>query len=328
MNKRRKFFIATALAFATALVCAQSGHSDKKKWTWSAEASLGFIYGRMGEYAYYDKGSSDKLSYLEWDMKPLWFYGVDLEAASEKFSFLVNLKGFVPASCGYMQDSDWLQDYQWGTGNRSVKTNYSEHDNFLTSGFSSFGEISYKFCPSEKIFVFPLFAIEYQDMYFSGRDGTAWYGKDNFYPYNAGGGYSTIQDFFGKVIDYERRDVYVWLGCRASWVFSDKWNFSVSGYVAPYVYMWSRDSHFLRSIYFVDIGYDRFCAGKLKIAANYSLKKKVSLKLEAGCLMTEEIHTSKAFQSSEKDNGYYEVDAEDGFSSEYFEYSVAVKFLF
>ena len=75
--------------------------------------------------------------------------------------------------------------------------------------------------------------------------------------------------------------------------------------------MWSRDSHFLRSLYFIDIGSDRFCAGKLKISANYSLKEKISLKLEIGKLVTGEIHTSKAYQSNERDKGYYKVDAED-----------------
>ena len=67
------------------------------------------MFGKLGEYLY-DSSDSYICSYLEWEEKSLWFFGLDAGLEHNNFQFDVAFDYTLPLACGKMYDSDWNED--------------------------------------------------------------------------------------------------------------------------------------------------------------------------------------------------------------------------
>ena len=185
----------------------RSGHYPftalTNSYAFSAAPQFGMVYGLAEEIVYPFNTKAKLLSQLLWDMKPLWYYGVELEAAPVNpeerwggFSTL-SLKFGIPAITGVMEDRDWM------SVENDALTHYSTHDN-RTRALFWFDFSAGVSLPLYSVFLLKMYAgVSYMNFAFSGEDG---YGKravraDDgiYYPIDANFEEYT---FSGKVINY------------------------------------------------------------------------------------------------------------------------------
>lgn len=323
-------FLLSAIFFnniSQAQAQVDSFHEDGS-WHLSIEPLYGIRYGTLGEYVYYSDNSNDILSYLEWDIKPLTFAGIKLEGGWKGINLKASVNFFVPSACGRMADSDFLQDYYTDNGNRSVKTNYSEHENHLDAGIAFNIELSTKFYPSSKFSIAPVIGLDYQYLSLYAENGTAWYGTNSFNAWDDVNN-RTVTKFSGRVIEYKRYELYTWLGVATEFKPFQKLYFGLSLFISPYTHIEGIDSHLLRSIYFFEIMEDCFTVFKGALSANYVLNKYVTFRCEFSGIVTREIHCTKAYTSIESATGPYIRNGSDtGASSAFFDIILSAKFNF
>jgi len=96
----------------------------------SVSPGFGMFYGKSDEIVYAPRGFVSPVhSLLVWDMKPVFYYGLQLDYVQLlnrfKFDFFssLSLKFGIPGNSGYMEDFDWLSKQN------DKLTNYSVHDN-------------------------------------------------------------------------------------------------------------------------------------------------------------------------------------------------------
>jgi outer membrane protease len=92
--------------------------------------SIGSLTGEGEDIVYRDTGSDDKLSQLLWEMKPLFYAGLDINynwlKPENKWGIFANtiFKFGFPGKTGVMEDRDWIALYY-----PDFLTHYSVHDN-------------------------------------------------------------------------------------------------------------------------------------------------------------------------------------------------------
>ena len=190
-----------AILFIIILVCicgsvyseSNSGHS------FSFDVSFGLLNGESEEIVYASGTTSDLYSRLNWDIKPLFYTGIDLEykwkAKTGRLGIFTNIgfKYCIPGYTGTAEDRDWMDNlenptYPW-------LRLYSEHECYSEKGYLldlNIGmTIDLVFDLKLKLF------LSYSMMYYS------WYTKDgsSLYPPGFFPGHSQIS---GAGIEYEQ----------------------------------------------------------------------------------------------------------------------------
>ena len=250
----RKLFILVVVLF----FCIGSNlFSKESNWSFELETASHIMWGTTGEYVYEqtDTDSYKKLSYLEWETKPIFVqdFKSSVQYKHLKFSTLFAF-GF-PAECGYMYDSDW-EDY-------TVQNCFSKSTNDLDSYFKMEGTISYAFEIS-RFHVLPFVSVGYRDVSFKGHDGYGLYA-------DKGKSYTTASrpyTFTGEVIGYETFGVQSWLGLTAQYTIG-KVQFGISGACLPFQLLYCVDNHYVTKTDYLDIVTGFFCGAKGECSVAY-----------------------------------------------------------
>jgi outer membrane protease len=101
-------------------------------YTLTMNAQFGMLWGQAEEQVFYNSDSDRLTSQLLWDVKPLWYTGMNLEfsrkdpAAGPGIFSALSVKFGIPGNSGVMEDRDWLTP-------GGDLTNYSLHNN-LSNG--------------------------------------------------------------------------------------------------------------------------------------------------------------------------------------------------
>lgn len=294
MKKRFIFLFFALNIFSTATFFAKDFSID-------IEPQFGIRYGILGEYVYGTSYSTRKdyiLSYLEWDIKPAMYAGLKLDLGLKKFHLEGSWKQLIPNFSGRLQDSDWLQDAGYRTGNTTLKTNYSNHDNHIDNGFSLCFSARYDININPTFTLSPLVEFSYAETKFTGSNGYGFYGygkndqpfsenNPSYYGYNNVNHRSTL-DFTGySVISYLRKDYFAWTGVNAKFSTRDqKFIFSIAVLFSPFAYCYAQDYHILRDTYFIDMCAGLIYGGKFKSFIQYNFSKNFGLKLTVDGLFT------------------------------------------
>lgn len=264
-------------------------------WNFGIEPIFGIRFGKEGEIVWANNskdGERYKLSELEWEYTPAWYLGGKIFANYKRFEVSSISKFFMPTHCGTMKDSDWLQDSYYGTGNTSIKTNYSESENHIHEAFDLELSFAFKFYPTYFLTLRPKISASYQRMKFRAIGGTLWYGHDeNGVAFNQNsykGSYhsydseyatmATIEDGT-TVIKYDTRNIYLWTGIQADFIPNKKIVLSLALEAAPILYMLSYDSHTLREIDYKQFSISAFFAVRPSFNAIFSFNDFISLAL-------------------------------------------------
>lgn len=332
----KRVFLAIAAFFAL----VTTSFAEENLFGFSFEPIMGLRNGVVNEFVYLDNTVTKEeyhLSQLDWNIKNSFYAGCAADLRIQKFHFGVNLKSFATNTNGTIEDSDWMQDACYKTGNTSTKTNFSKHDETLDKWFSISLEGRYEFSPLSFWTISPTIGFTYETFSLTGTDGKGWYGFNSdrkrqtslndgyFYSYDSA--YKSDLIFTGNIIRLEHKDYYVWLGFSTKFTTPDEhWVFYADFSVAPYTYMLVRDSHYLK-MYYVDIVEQNFSAFKAATFVQFKFNKMFAVKLAVSGLLTTELKGIE-YTSPTYDGKYKRNDAVIGAAAKYFDIQLSGSFTF
>ena len=133
----KKYLFMLAIVFFSASLFAFSfPDPDAIDWNLSVEPLFGCKIGELGEYVYQQncRYSDNKLSELNWDIKPAVYLGAKIAGGWKGIGLSTYVTGAIPKRSGIVMDSDWLNKQYANAENYLYKTNYSESDNYSDRG--------------------------------------------------------------------------------------------------------------------------------------------------------------------------------------------------
>ncbi|MBB5225002.1 omptin family outer membrane protease [Treponema ruminis] len=310
---------------------------DEKKsaFSLSVEPLFGMRWGQINEYVFLKESyfKRDKLSELNWEIKPEWYYGAKISGGWKNIFLETGFKIGIPMRSGKMMDSDW-QNIQFAAedGGNTWKTNYSESKNYLEEDFQFSVKAGYDFHLYQIVKIKPAVAFDYQTIKFMGKGGTGWYGKSMnqagapYYHYSDTS-HQEIKDFSGrKVIGYRRVADYLWLGSDFSIDLPMNFEANTGFFFAPYVYAVSYDNHFLKSVDYADLTYGYFAAFKWNLGLSYTIAKRHSILFNANYFFMRVLRGEDYSKSSSKNSYDLASGYEGGAGARYFDMTLSYRF--
>ena len=222
--------------------------NDKSGHTLALSVSLGALAGDTEEIVYIDGTSRDRLSLLIWEIKPLFYAGLDIHYGwQSKRTFLgafsdVNLKFGIPAKTGVLEDRDWFDSSEntypyW-------LTHYSEHENKTKAAvlLDFRAGVSFKLNYGLKLSSF----LSYSLMFYSWDASSGSY----LYPWTGGHSYNTSSE---KVITYKQQWHIVSPGVSFSGAFNRFFGLELSLKLSPLIWLVSVDDHIKTNTVYTDM---------------------------------------------------------------------------
>lgn len=309
--------------------------SETKFFSFSIEPLFGVKIGQVDEYVFWNNCdyADDKLSELNWEIKPEYFAGAKLSGeiynAFIETSFSFGFSG----KTGKMLDSDW-QNIQYQNQEENLyKTNYSESDNYLLHDFSFDLKLGYNFQFAKgkpiQFSVKPFASIQVKNIKFDGNGGTAWYGAD------LGGYYAEWNDWenqssssgplSGKVISYERSNFITWLGFYAGADLGKHFSASAGFKVSPYLYAESLDNHHLSYTDYLDKTPGFFKAFEWNLGFAFRINENHAVLLNGEYFLMSMIRGDDYLKASYENVFVKDSRADGGAAERYFSFSLSYR---
>jgi len=219
--------------------------SAEKSYCFSLGPQFGFVSGHTKEYVYPVLGETNGefLSELTWDMKPVFYFGIQAEFSrvnimnSPGFFSSFSFKIGIPADSGVMEDRDWLYPAN------DKLTRYSCHTNRTNEFFLMDAAVGFSFPVKSLLYLNPFIGGSWMRFVFTGRNGYGIY--NDWYPKE--------QDFSGKkVIRYQQDWLLLSIGFSAGTNIFYPFSFAVSFKISPLTYCSATDNHLERDMTFRD----------------------------------------------------------------------------
>jgi outer membrane protease len=226
-----------------------------RRFSFAVAPLFGMLYGQSEEIVYPFNTRADYLSQLTWDMKPLFYYGAQLDMTYHNpvrewgtFAALAFRAG-IPGETGRMEDRDW-QSIE-----NSALTNFSSHINQTTGFFWIEGGAGFCFPALSRYQFRASLNASYMYFAFAGQDGYATYARAK---QPDGGTYYSISDspssytFSGNVINYRQHWVIVAPALAASARFLTHFSGELSFKISPLIFCTDEDEHLATQTVFRD----------------------------------------------------------------------------
>jgi outer membrane protease len=206
---------------------------DEKKYNFSVGWQTGFVYGQAVEIVYHipEATKGELLSELLWDMKPVFYLGVqfDFNYAVLKidpgFFSSLSFKAGIPHDSGNLEDRDWKPH---GNGNL---TDFSTHINKTLNlmWLDAVIGVGASLPKLPDFYIKPFISFSWMHFSFSGRDG-----------YRE---IPTKYTWSGEVIRYKQDWFFIGGGIAAGVKILNPFNFELSVHISPLTYCDATDEH-------------------------------------------------------------------------------------
>jgi hypothetical protein len=183
-----------------------SQNKAEKNYGFSISPQTGFFYGQALEYVYPESGETkgEFLSELKWDMKPVYYFGLQLNFGKINVMSSAGFFSSLSFKAGIPMDSGVIEDRDWNSHINDELTHFSSHTNRIIQFFSQDFTIGASIPVKSYLYINLFINSTWMRFAFTGRDG---YGK---YAREMAGNYSyySIDDnpkeiiFIGDVISY------------------------------------------------------------------------------------------------------------------------------
>jgi len=243
-------------------------NQETRKYGFSLGPQFGAVYGQAFEYVYPTTTKGDLLSELIWDMKPVFYSGLqvdfnrtDLFSGPGFFSSLSIKAGF-PGDSGIMEDRDW------DSKENDALTHFSSHTNRTEEFYWFDAAIGGTFPVGQLFFVKAFISGSFMRFSFTGRDGYGVYARkksDNIYhPINDD---PVLHNFYGKtVITYEQNWYIISAGGSIGTQLFYPFLFELSFKTSPFSYCAAKDNHVEKNTLYLDFsGWGQFIEPELKV---------------------------------------------------------------
>jgi len=215
-----------------------------KPYDFSLAAHAGIMYGTAYEIVYHER-SDEYLSELQWELKPLFFMGIDIVLEPVQtwgFFTRFGIKAGFPAVSGTMEDRDWV-DTPGILSNFSSHTNKNQATTLLTldAGFS--------FPVRERFFLRPFVSFDYIFLKMKGLNGYYSYADYDW----------EIRPLSGPVISYSQNWFIFSPGFSLGFTLN---RFTIKGAikVTPFILCIGNDDHIL-----TETSYTDYMRGKIAV---------------------------------------------------------------
>lgn len=257
MEKRRKgasviIFDMKKTGFFVVFTILTSFCFGGEKFKFSVSSEGGMMFGQINEYVLVNNVSDSlyKLSELNWELKPLYYAGAELDfSAWDKLCVGLEGKIGLPVVVGKMIDRDWMNIDTYPE--HAYATNYSEHDNLLYSYSNGKIHAGYQFYIGDLFAVTPQVSFQYQEFIFIGQHGTGSYGKSvnsrYQYPYDdEDESHLDAKDWSSRqrVITYQQRQFIPYAGINLRKDFENGIGISFLAELSPYTWIIANDKHY------------------------------------------------------------------------------------
>jgi outer membrane protease len=212
----------------------QAYSEDEKNYNFSVGWQTGFVYGRAVEIVYPvpEATKGELLSELLWDMKPVFYLGVQFDF---NYAILKKTPGFFSSlsfKAGIPRDSGNVEDRDWMSNVNSDLTHFSTHTN-KTLNFlwlDALIGVGASLPKLPDVYIKPFISFSWTRFSFSGRDGS---GKH----------YGVNVSWSGEVIRYKQDWLLISGGFAAGTKILNPLTFEISFRISPFTYCDATDEH-------------------------------------------------------------------------------------
>lgn len=269
----------------------------------------GISYGQFNEHIYSSSDSSIQRSLLEWETKPLVFFGLGAKSSYKNISIDFHGNASVPTFCGTLKDSDWNE-----TG--KIKYIYSLLDEKVENAYSVSVSLSYNFDIEQVIRVSPVFFAEYSCLKIKSSNGEGWFASSSYSStgedeaWNSGyARYYKEGQLYG--INYEKKSISCFSGIKIGANFTESFYCELGLFLSPFSRFQVYDTHLngTSTPYKLNqyaTGY--FSAYKMSFTSTYKISRKIDLDFSADFTSSDILksplyhnyYSSKAEKSNQK----------------------------
>jgi outer membrane protease len=213
-------------------------------YTVSLSQSAGFLYGAGEERVYKTEGTM--LSRLTWDMKPLFYYGAELDVSRrtihEKpgFAASLSLKAGIPSFSGLMEDRDW-------NTRAGELSNYSAHYNYTEGALLLDYKAGLSIPLDSRLLLKLYLGFSWMHFTWNARDGYVRYPKDSYGNYlndTALGPDDEKDMWYGPAVTYSQEWLLAFPGADLSLRINRFFSAAFSLQGSPLIFCRARDDHF------------------------------------------------------------------------------------
>ena len=246
--------IINIFGFSNSAHCQEE--TGEKNYSFSFGTQFGFVHGQAFELVYPDGNTKGELlSELTWDMKPVFYLGLQLDferaniMSAPGFFTSLSAKFGIPADSGIMEDRDWLS-----TENAAL-TNFSSHTNKTNAFVWIDIAVGASFPIKSFLYIKPFLSGSWMHFSFSGRDGYRKYARyktenpATFHPIDDNPETETIT---GRVINYTQDWLLIAAGFSIGTKILHPFSFELSFQISPFAYCAGTDHHISRDTVFKD----------------------------------------------------------------------------
>jgi len=253
--------IISAFVLNNSAYCQDSDKNDK--YGFSVGPQYGFFYGQAFELVYPTNTKGELLSELIWDMKPVYYTGIQLDFG--RIDPMTSPGFFSTASfkAGFGGDSGKMEDRDWRSIENDALTNFSSHTNKTRELFLLDIKAGASFPLIDYFWIKPFFSGSWMRFSFSARDGYSIYARvitfDNlgepitFHPIDDD---PKIDPCEGKnVVNYKQNWFIASTGFSIGTKILYPFSFDLSFQISPLTYCAAIDEHPLRDLTFADFSW-------------------------------------------------------------------------
>jgi outer membrane protease len=221
----------------SAFFAVNNAYSDTGgRYKFSIGPKVGFVHGQALELVYPLPGQTkaELLSELKWDMKPVFYLGLNMEFGRADIMSRLGFFSSISFKAGLPGDSGRLENRDWQNPLNDSLTDFSSHTNRTQEFFWLDTSIGISIPIRPYFFIKPFLSGSWMRFAFSGRDG---YGIYDWYN-------DSEISFEGQEVIRYRQD---WFLAAAGLTFGARFasNFQIafSFQISPFTYCNARDDH-------------------------------------------------------------------------------------
>ena len=241
----------------------------KQEYSFSIGQQYGFVHAQAVEIVYPTDTKGKYLSELLWDMKQLFYLGIQAEFGLDDIMSKAGFFSDLSFKAGFPGDTGDIEDRDWLSLENSNLTHYSIHNNktreFFIIDFRNGASIPLSF-----LYIKPFLNFSWMRFSFSGNNGHGEYARGKKYDNNGSpiednssnpSMYFPISDnpkiypFTGEVITYEQNWLLLAPGFTLGTRILSPFSFDLSFQISPLTYCASLDNHLTTQAIYHDFTY-------------------------------------------------------------------------
>ena len=246
--------IVSAFLFLPAGTAYCQDLEKERKYGFSFGHHFGFVHGQALEIVYPDNTMGELLSELRWDMKPVFYYGSQIEFSRIDLMSDPGVFASVSLKSGFLGDSGFIENRDWMSVENDALTHFSKHTNKTREFFILDAAVGLSLPIESYFYLKPFLNVSWMRFAFTGRDGYGIYarsiGNESIYfPIDDD---PILWDFSDIVITYMQKWLVAGAGLSVGTKILYPFSINTSFKISPLTYCAAMDEHITTNTTYLD----------------------------------------------------------------------------